>query len=134
MSNSLSPLHTGLFPLPVFGMEVLFSIWKPVGIEMTLPMAVFLASLLDLKDRTCSIFQLGPGMLLIASAASRQQIIKTSLRRCFANFISSMSQRARVIKSNPCAQFLSLNYFKTTPLAVIKPISWTILIIQYASQ
>ena len=47
--------------LSVFGMEALFAIWRPVGIEMTSLLAVFLASLLDLKDRLCYISRLGPG-------------------------------------------------------------------------
>ena len=51
----------GFFPLPVFGMEALFAIWRPVGIEMTSLLTVLLDSLLDLKDRRCSVSRLGPG-------------------------------------------------------------------------
>ena len=43
---------------------ILFSDLDASGIEMTSLRAIFLASLLDLKDRTCSIFRLGPGALL----------------------------------------------------------------------
>ena len=58
-------------------MQALFAIWKPVGIEMTSLLAVFLASLLDLKDRTCSISQFGVG-------ASRQKLLKQA--SCAAAF------------------------------------------------
>ena len=40
--------------------KLCFAIRRRVGIEMTSLLALFLASLLDLKYRTCSIFQLGP--------------------------------------------------------------------------
>ena len=68
--HDLSPLHSRLFPLRVFGMGVLVCNLE-AGVEMTPLLAVFLASLLDLKDRTCSIFQLGPGMLLSGSKETK---------------------------------------------------------------
>ena len=49
------------------------------GIEMTSLLADFLASLLDLKDRTYSIFRLGPGMLLcgfVWEQADKKLLIK----------------------------------------------------------
>ena len=49
------------------GLDLRFAIWRPVRIQVTSLLAVFLASLLDLKDKTCSIFWLGPGILLSGS-------------------------------------------------------------------
>ena len=74
---NLSPLHTRLFPLPVFGMGARFAIVRPVEIEMTSLLGLFLVRLLVFKDKTWSIFRLGPGMLL--SGSKQTKMIKTSL-------------------------------------------------------
>ena len=55
----------------LLGWELWFTIWRHTGIEMTSLLAVFLASLLDLKDMTCSIFRLGPEMLLSRSKQTK---------------------------------------------------------------
>ena len=69
--------HEAFFSTRFWDQTILFPIWRPVGLEMTSLLAVFLASLLDLKNRACSIFRLGPGMLL--GGSKQTKIIKISL-------------------------------------------------------
>ena len=106
----------GFFLYLFLGWVLWFAIWRRVGIQMTPSLAVFLASLLDLKYRTWSILRLGPGMLLSGSKQTKN--IKTTLVcsglkcRNVASFILIKFPHSKMY--NPCG--LSRNfYFDRSP-------------------
>ena len=70
----------------------LFAIERPVGDEMTSLLALFLASLFDLKDRTCSIFRLASGMLLSGSQHYFITWVTSAMRQMTAQLFGSKVQ------------------------------------------